>query len=348
LTQPTRHAQILTLEAIGADASSPSSRYTDAPPTHKSLPSSAPAFIPRRYQALPVARELRAYSLRQAHARSQGRSCIASEIHPTLVPHHPALPRGSQRTEDSVKISALHTHRISPVDSDLITIIDRHVPALREGSVLAITSKIVALVEGRSVPMAGTDKKQLIAAEADYLLPANEYGVYLTLTRGLLIATAGIDESNSDGRFVLWPADPQRTANAVRAHLAQRFGLKNVGVLLTDSKTSPLRLGVTGIALAHSGFLALNDLVGTPDLFGRTLRMTKVNVVDALATAAVLVMGEGNEQTPLAVIEDVSFVRFQDRDPSAAELAELRVTPEGDLYAALLTSAPWERGGRAP
>jgi putative folate metabolism gamma-glutamate ligase len=243
-----------------------------------------------------------------------------------------------------VKISALHTHKISHLDTDLLAILDRYVPALGEGSVVAITSKIVALAEGRSMPMAGADKKQLIAEEADYLLPANAYGVYLTLTRGLLIATAGIDESNSDGRFVLWPSDPQRTANAVRAHLAQRFGLEKVGVILTDSKTSPLRIGVTGIALAHSGFLALNDLVGTPDLFGRALRMTKVNVTDALATAAVLVMGEGNEQTPLAVIEGASFVRFQDRDPSAAELAQLRVEPEDDLYAALLTSAPWQRG----
>jgi F420-0:gamma-glutamyl ligase len=39
--------------------------------------------------------------------------------------------------------------------------------------------------------------------------------------------------------------------------------------------------------------------------------MTKVNVADALAAAAVLVMGEGSEQTPLVVIGDVPFVTFQ-------------------------------------
>src|SRR6266508_2193439 len=69
---------------------------------------------------------------------------------------------------------------------------------------------------------------------------------------------------------------------------------------ITDSKTAPLRVGVTGVTLAYSGFQALNDYVGTKDLFGRAWRMIKVNVVDALATAAVLVMGEGSEQTPLA------------------------------------------------
>lgn len=239
----------------------------------------------------------------------------------------------------------IQTDVIAPSERDLFGVIDRHLAELPERSVLAITSKIVAICEGRVRPMAGADKAALIAEEAEHYLPHDpRFGVSLTIKRGMLIATAGIDESNSDGYYVLWPSDAQRAANALRAHLAARFGLREVGVVVTDSRTTPLRLGVTGVALAHSGFRALNDYVGKADLFGRPLRMTKVNVMDALATSAVLVMGEGSERTPLAVIDELPFVDFQPRDPSAEELATLRIAPEDDLYARLLTSVAWQRG----
>jgi dihydrofolate synthase / folylpolyglutamate synthase len=244
-----------------------------------------------------------------------------------------------------MRIQPIQTHAIPPSERDLFAIVDRYVKHVPERAVLAITSKIVAICEGRVLPMAGVDKRELIAEEAErYLPPDPRYGVYLTLKQDMLIATAGIDESNADGHYVLWPSDSQATANAVRIHLAERFGLSEVGVVITDSRTTPLRLGVTGIALAHSGFQALNDYVGQKDLFGRALRMTKVNVMDALATSAVLVMGEGNERTPLALAEDLPFVTFQARDPSVEELQQLKVALDDDLYASLLTSVDWQRG----
>ena len=115
--------------------------------------------------------------------------------------------------------------------------------------------------EGRVVKIGTVDKRTLIAQEADVFLPAalNKYHTTLTMKQGILIPTAGIDESNGEGYYVLWPRDPQQTANAVRAYLQRRFRRKYVGVIITDSKTTPLRVGVTGVALAYSGFQALND-----------------------------------------------------------------------------------------
>jgi dihydrofolate synthase / folylpolyglutamate synthase len=244
-----------------------------------------------------------------------------------------------------MRARAIQTHAITPGERDLFAILDRYVPELPERAVVAITSKIVAICEGRVRPMEGIDKHALIAEEAErYLPPDPRYGVSLTLKRGLLIATAGIDESNSDGYYVLWPADVQRSAHALRAHLAARHGRAELGVIITDSRSAPLRPGVTGVALAHSGFHALNDYVGKPDLFGRPLRMTKVNVMDALAASAVLVMGEGSECTPLAVLEELPFVTFRAQSPSPEELARLRIAPEDDLYAPLLTRVDWRRG----
>jgi putative folate metabolism gamma-glutamate ligase len=243
-----------------------------------------------------------------------------------------------------MKVTALRTHTIAATDRDLYAVLDRHLPSLGETSVLAITSKIVALCEGRVVPLGAADKQRLIQAEAEAYLPPelNRYQVALTIKQGILIPSAGIDESNSDQHYVLWPAAPQETANTIRTYLRQRFGLRQVGVIITDSKTTPLRWGVTGVAVAHSGFQALNSYVGRTDLFGRPLRMTKANVADALAAAAVLVMGEGDEQTPLAIIDDLPFVHFQAHDPTAEELEALHIALEDDLFAPLLTAVPWQ------
>ena len=247
-----------------------------------------------------------------------------------------------------MQISPIRTHTITTTDNDLLAILDRYIHQLSEGSVLAVTSKIVALAQGR-VASATADKQQLIEDEAEYWLSPtqNQYHVTLTIKDNMLIPSAGIDESNSDRQLVLWPADPQGVANQIRRHLSTRFNLRQLGVLITDSKTTPLRWGVTGVAVSHSGFLALNDYIGRADLFGRPLRMTKVNVADALAAAAVLVMGEGDEQTPLAVIHDLPFVQFQERAPTPQELAALHIAIDDDLFAPLLRSVPWQRGGAA-
>ena len=81
-------------------------------------------------------------------------------------------------------------------------------------------------------------------------------------------------------------------------------------------------------------------------MFGRALRVTKVNVADALAASAVVVMGEGNEQTPLVIISDTSFVRFNPLPPSKKELEGFKIDIKDDLYAPILLKANWRKGGR--
>ncbi len=245
-----------------------------------------------------------------------------------------------------MRVQPIKTHRITAQDHDLFAILDRHLTNLQEGAIVAITSKIISICQGRMVPVGEAEKQDLIEREADYWLPpeVNRYGVSLTIVDHVLIPMAGVDESNAAGHYILWPHDPQRVANEVRAYLSRRFGLSHVGVIVTDSKTTPLRWGVTGVAIAHSGFLAVNDLVGHPDLFGRPLHMTKVDVADALAAAAVLVMGEADEGTPLATIDEVPFVAFQARDPTPEELEARWIDMEADLYAPLLQAVEWREG----
>ena len=196
------------------------------------------------------------------------------------------------------------------------------------------------------MPIGSIDKTKLIEKEADYFLPREQskYNVFLTIKNNMFTSSAGIDESNGGGYYILWPRDSQRTANEIRVYLTMRFKRKNIGVIITDSKSSPFRLGATGTALAHSGFSALKNYIGKPDIFGRKLKMTRANISEGLAAAAVLGMGEGNEQTPLALIEDIPFIRFQARSPSSREVKELSIDPKDDLYASLLRGVFWRKG----
>lgn len=244
-----------------------------------------------------------------------------------------------------MRVQPIHTHPITTVDHNLLSILATYVTQVEEQSILAITSKIVSICQGRVVAREGTDHQRLVESEADFFLPpsASRYHVTLALKDNILTPNAGVDESNANGDYVLWPHDPQAVANAVRAWLGNQFGLRQVGVLITDSTPVPLRWGVTGVAIAHSGFLALNDYVGRADLFGRKLRMTKANVANALAAAAVLVMGEGDEGTPMALISELPFVQFQAYDPTAEELQALHIDLQDDLYAPLFAGVTWQK-----
>jgi len=108
-----------------------------------------------------------------------------------------------------------------------------------------------------------------------------------------------------------------------------------VGVLVTDSRILPLRAGIVGVALGYAGFKGVRDYRGTPDIFGRVLKLSRTDVADSLAAAAVLQMGEGAEQQPLALITDAR-VEFTER----TSRRELRIDPKEDLYRPLFEHLP--------
>lgn len=239
-------------------------------------------------------------------------------------------------------ITSYQTPIVTP-ETDLHTLLEQAIPHLPERSVLAISSKIVGITEGRVVPLAGHDKHELGKDEAEYYLdPAKHLrGMLLTIKGGQLFFNAGVDESNTGSFFGLWPVDPQASANALWHWLRQKYQLQEVGVIITDSKLQPLVRGVGGAAIAHCGFLALNDKRGTADLYGRLLKVTVINVAQCLATSAVLEMGEANEARPIAVMSDIRDISFVEHEPTTEELTELHVDPDEDIYLPALKDAEW-------
>ena len=191
-----------------------------------------------------------------------------------------------------------------------------------------MTSKIVINEEKIIFAKKSIDKKSLIEKEADHNLGEVGYGCYLTIKEGLFIPSAGIDESNSESEdYIIYPADPFGSAQKLWSELRQKWNIKDLGIIITDSHTTPLRRGVTGIALSYWGFQGLKDMVGEPDLFGRKLQMTTVNLADGLATAATLMMGEANECRPLAALYGTDVHFTEKTNP-----AEVKLDLENDLY----------------
>lgn len=242
-----------------------------------------------------------------------------------------------------MNLSAIQTHAIKAGES-LIEILDRYITTLEEDTIVAITSKVVSLCQGKVIPKQQVESKEaLIQQEADAILEDENrpYGLYLTLKQNLLIPSAGIDESNGEGVYILYPEAVQETAATIWQHLKTKHHLKQVGVLITDSHTTPLRRGVTGIALGWCGFEPLYSYIGKPDIFGAPLRVTQINILDALAASAVFVMGEGAEQTPLVKIQQALKIQFTKQPPSPETEASVIISMQEDIYAPLLRQAPW-------
>ncbi|MDE0119730.1 MAG: coenzyme F420-0:L-glutamate ligase [Bdellovibrionales bacterium] len=227
-----------------------------------------------------------------------------------------------------MQIKAIRTQVFSQ-GMDLVDfIIESAKDQCKEQSVLAITSKIVSLAEGRTISKTKIGKKELIQKECEHYLGEIGYNCHLAIRHGLLVPSAGIDESNSaKDEYILYPKDPFSSLEQIAEKIKKKLSLKRMGLMMTDSRTLPLRQGVVGVALAYNGFRAVKDMVGQKDLFGRCLRMTRINIVDALAASAVLLMGEGAEQCPLALIYDAPVTFTESTDPS-----ELTISIEEDLY----------------
>ncbi len=220
---------------------------------------------------------------------------------------------------------------------------------LTDGDVVCVAQKIVSKAEGRQVALASvsaspaaielareTDKDprlvQLILDESTEVVRKKQ-GVLIVRHRlGLVGANAGIDQSNiehgagaDEEQALLLPLDPDASARTLRAALEAWSGVR-LGVIVTDSNNRPWRLGTIGAAIGCAGIRALDDRRGGHDLYGRELKVTMISRADSLATAAILVMGETTERTPVALIRGLPAEQAD--EPAASLVRPL----EEDLF----------------
>jgi coenzyme F420-0:L-glutamate ligase/coenzyme F420-1:gamma-L-glutamate ligase len=194
-------------------------------------------------------------------------------------------------------------------------------PAPQAGDILAVAQKIVSKAEGRLVPLALVTPSaaaidlaarahkdprvaELILRESRAVIRVVPGVIITEHLSGIVLANAGIDRSNVAGdedTVLLLPVDADASAARLRTRLEHEFGVP-LGVLITDSIGRAWRLGTTGTTIGAAGVTVIDDLRGKPDLFGRRLQVSEVAVADSLAAAAVLVMGEAAERSPVVLI----------------------------------------------
>lgn len=194
----------------------------------------------------------------------------------------------------------------------------------QEGDIVVIAQKIVSKAEARLVRVTdvvasgrahelaertGKDARlvELILRESNEVVRERMNVLIVEHRLGHVMANAGIDRSNVDAApedestVLLLPEDPDRSARQIRTKLQDAKGVR-LGVIISDSFGRPWRLGTVGVAIGVAGPPALLDRRGAPDLFGRPLQITEVGHADAIAAAAVLLMGEADEGAPVVVV----------------------------------------------
>jgi len=119
-----------------------------------------------------------------------------------------------------MKVKAIKTRKFLPPKDNLWELLSTNIKSLKENSVVAVTSKVVSIGEGRSVAVEKTTKDELAMMESDKYIPRDDSPggwVLHTIKNNMLIASAGVDESNGAGYFILWPT--------VHKHPAKKYGI---------------------------------------------------------------------------------------------------------------------------
>lgn len=202
---------------------------------------------------------------------------------------------------------------------------------LVDGDVLAVASKVVALAEGRTIAAAPTDRdrdaRRAAARARAARVVVDTPQVLVTATRhGHVAANGGIDATNTGGRLLDLPDDPDGAAAALRDGIAAATGVQ-VGVVVTDTAGRPWREGQVDVALGVAGIPALRDERGRRDLDGVPLAVTVAAVADAVAGATDLVRDKATG-APFVLLRGTGLVGL----PGPTGAVALHRDPARDLF----------------
>lgn len=234
-----------------------------------------------------------------------------------------------------IEFIKIKTRKFLPPKDDFYNLLDEFLPPLQNGDVLIITSKVLAIHQGRCVKKGeGVEKDDLIMQEADYYIPRNESpeNYLITIKNNLVIASAGIDGSNTNGYYVLWPEKLEILTKEIRAYLKRKYNLKDLAIIVADSHSNLLTLGASGMAIHFFGLEPIRSYKGEKDVFGRGIKIGKSDVVTPLASMGVLLMGEGDEQMPMVVARGADFLKFTEKET----FSKFIVSPEKDIHGPML------------
>jgi coenzyme F420-0:L-glutamate ligase/coenzyme F420-1:gamma-L-glutamate ligase len=250
-----------------------------------------------------------------------------------------------------LELAALHGVPMVQAGDDIagliMTALARGNVLLKPNDVIVVAQKIISKAEGRIVPLQGvepgaaarewaakTEKDprlvELILSESKRVVRHRPNVMIVEHRLGFVMANAGIDQSNvgppENGEYaILLPLDPDRSAAGLRDALRSATGV-DVAVVISDSFGRPFRSGTAGVAIGVAGLPAILDLRGDPDLFGRDLAVSISGFADEIAAAASLLMGQGAEGLPVAIVSGLSW------SAPSSTAADIVRDPSEDLF----------------
>lgn len=241
--------------------------------------------------------------------------------------------------------------------------IDQEGFQLENFDIIIVASKVISIIEGNQCHFesikevreetkifskrSGLDPRfvEMIFREADQVIGAVK-GAVLALKDGSLQANAGVDNSNSGGKnyLITLPKNSIRAAIEIKNYIQEKKGI-SIGVIISDSKTHPLRRGTSGFTLGCAGFIPVIDDKGQPDLYGYIMNVTSRALADNLVCGAEILMGETSESTPIIVVRGVEQIFFTDQDPYELNKT-MKMEKERCIYMGPLFEQLKERGDK--
>ncbi len=217
---------------------------------------------------------------------------------------------------------------------------------IEDGDILVVAQKIVSKAEGRVVRLrdvkpseraknmardTSKDPKfvELVLRETKNVLKVSPETLIVENEKGLVCINAGIDKSNVYGKdaYALLPKDPDKSAERIRSRISE-LTRKRVAVVISDTYSRPFRKGQVEFAIGIAGINPFKDYRGQDDLFNYTLKVKNIALVDEIASAAELVMGQAKEATPVIIIRNLSLT-----EPGEAfSIEDLNISREEDLF----------------
>jgi coenzyme F420-0:L-glutamate ligase/coenzyme F420-1:gamma-L-glutamate ligase len=218
--------------------------------------------------------------------------------------------------------------------------------AIDDGDVIVVAHKVVSKTEGRTVNLSDvrpSSKAQslgevtkrdprlveLVLRETKRVVKATPEILIVENALGFVCINAGVDKSNVQGEeaFVLLPADPDKSARQIRSQI-RNLTRKEVAVIVCDTYSRPFRRGQVELAIGVAGMSPFRDYRGQRDLFGYILRVKNSAIADEIASAAELLIGQGNEGIPVVVVKGLGGITITE----GASASDLYISEREDLF----------------
>ena len=196
-----------------------------------------------------------------------------------------------------------------------------------DGDVVVISQKIVSKAGGllvdvtdiepsrRAKRLAKVTKKdprvvELVLRDSSKVFRAASQAFVVRRKDGLVCLNAGVDKSNVRGAHVYsrLPPNSDKSAREILVRLEALSG-KKLAVIIADTYSRPHRVGQVEFAIGIAGMEPIADYRGRKDMYGYSLRYKYVALADEAAAAAELVMGQGTECTPVAIIRGLDRMK---------------------------------------